>query len=71
MLPRISAAGVRLAEGCNDEDKCRCEDESGLMSIGALCGGGELGMIISLDGGVVSSPLALGSSPCVSLVSTH
>ena len=41
------------------------------MSIGALCGGGELGMIISPGGSVVSSPLALGSSPCLSLVSTH
>jgi len=70
ILPGISAAGVSLAEGCDDGDKCDCDDVPGLMSIGALCGGGKLGMITSPGGSVVSSPLELGSSPCASLVTT-
>src|SRR6266850_8547310 len=70
ILPGISAAGVSPAEGCNDGDKCDCDDVPGLMSIGALWGGGKLGMITSPGGSIVSSPLELGNSPCTSLVAT-
>jgi len=70
ILPGISAARVSLAEECNDGDECDCDDVPGLMSIGALCGGGKLGMITSPGGSIVSSPLELGSSPCASLVAT-
>jgi len=71
MLLGLSAAGVSTADGCDDEDDCQCEEESGLMSIGNLCGGGKLGMIVSPGGSVVSWSPVLGNSPCVSLVFRH
>ena len=52
--PAASAAGVSPADGWEDDDECQCDDESGLMSIGDRCGGGEDGMIISPGGSVVS-----------------
>jgi len=70
ILPGISAAGVSPTEGCDDGDECGCNDEPGLMSIGALCSGGKLGMITSPGGSVVSSPLELDSSLFISLVAT-
>jgi len=52
--PGASAAGVRPADGWEDEDDRWWDNESGLMSIGDLCGGGELGMIVSPGGSVIS-----------------
>ena len=52
--PGASAAGVRMADGWEDNDERWWADESRLMSIGDLHGGGEEGMIISPGGSVVS-----------------
>ena len=52
--PGASAAGVSLADGWEDDDEHWWDDESGLMSIGDLCGGGEDGIIVSPGGSVVS-----------------
>ena len=69
-LPGFLAVRVSPAEGCDDEDECWCEDKSELISIGALCSGGKLGMIISPGGSIISLSLVPGNSPCISLVST-
>src|SRR6267142_3030724 len=64
--PEASAAGVSLADGWEDDNEHGWDDESGLISIGDLCGGGEEGMIISPGESVVSCLPVLGNSPCVS-----
>jgi len=52
--PEASMAGVSPADGWEDDEEHWWDDESGLMSMGDLCGGGEEGMIISPGGSVVS-----------------
>src|SRR6267142_3631536 len=68
--PEASTAGVSLADGWEEDDDCWWDDESGLMSMGDLCGGGEEGTIISPGGSVVSWLPAPGNSLCVSRAST-
>jgi len=69
-LPGVSTAGVSPINGWDNDDECWCEEESGLMSIGDLCGGGKLGMIVISGGSIVSSLLVPGNSSCISLATT-